>query len=378
MRPVAEFVAHFDRGHSVRLGTLLALAVAITCTDVGVARAADDTALRLSNVSAANTAYVRVANDAAFSLQAFTLEAWIQRVGPGYGGTGDALGAAIIAKPTEGLTGSFLGSWHLNWTNSGALVFTVVHTHASSGVFLTAPVVATPLARHHVAATFDGDTLRAFVDGELSAQANWDLGSVYYGSEDVLIGGQNFGAGFLRRFDGFIDDVRVWDHALAEAESAGRMNCHLSGSEPGLVSYWTFGASDLSDASGNGHGGAVGGLAGSLTYASLASLGDCAVGVVRQLASSPTGPSMFVFPQPTRGPITVALNLPRDGWASLDVFDVAGRRRGVLASQDYGAGRREIALDIRTLGTTELNPGVFFLRLRSEGQTVVRRLVLIR
>jgi len=143
----------------------------------GLVSAAVDTAVRLSNVGPSNTAYVRVANDPAFTLSAFTLEAWVQRIGVGYGGSTDGLGAAIIAKPIEGASGSYLGSWHLNWTNSGQLTFTVVRTAGSSGVFLTAPAVATPLGRHHVAATFDGDTLRAFVDGTLAAQAGWTLGS---------------------------------------------------------------------------------------------------------------------------------------------------------------------------------------------------------
>ena len=93
-----------------------------------LASAAEDTALRLANVSASNTGYVRVANSAAFSLQQFTIEAWVQRVGTGYGSTTDALGAGIVDKPVEGLTGANLGSWHLNWTNSGQALFHVVHT----------------------------------------------------------------------------------------------------------------------------------------------------------------------------------------------------------------------------------------------------------
>ena len=54
-----------------------------------IAGAAADTALRLTNLDGSQTAYVRVANSAAFSLQTFTLEAWVQRVGSGYGFTTD-------------------------------------------------------------------------------------------------------------------------------------------------------------------------------------------------------------------------------------------------------------------------------------------------
>ncbi len=358
------------------IGRTLALAVALASS--GRAQAADDTALRLANVDATDTGYVRVANDPAFVLQEFTLEAWIQRVGLGYGGTTDALGAAILAKPIEGQTGSYLGSWHLNWTNSGALIFTVVHTAANSGVFLTTPAVGTPLARHHVAATFDGDTLRAFVDGVQAAQASWNLGSVYYGNDDVLIGAQDFGAGYLRRFDGLIDDVRIWDHARTPSEIAARMNCRLSGDEPGLVANWTFDESDLSDATGHGHAGVIGGLAGSVTYAPLVSIPICTVGVEATPLPAPVGLAMALPGQPSRGEqVTVRLDLPREGWVTLDVLDVAGRGRGVLASRHMAAGRHDLIQDLTALRGSR-SSGVFFLRLRFEGQAVVCRLVRLR
>lgn len=364
-----------DRPSFARLAIGSTLALGVVLASSGRAQAADDTALRLANVDATDTGYVRVANDPAFALQEFTLEAWVQRVGLGYGGTTDALGAAILAKPIEGQSGSYLGSWHLNWTNGGALIFTVVHTAASSGVFLTTPVVSTPLARHHVAATFDGDTLRAFVDGVQAAQASWNLGSVYYGSDDVLIGAQNFGSGFLRRFDGFIDDVRIWDHARTASEVAARMNCRPAGDEPGLVANWTFDASDLSDATGHGHAGVLGGLAGSVTYAPLASIPICAVGVEAAPLATPVGLAMALPGQPSRGEqFTVRLDLPRDGWVTLDVLDVAGRSRGVLASRHMAAGRHDLIQDVADLRATR-SSGVYFLRLRFEGQAVVRRLV---
>jgi hypothetical protein len=90
------------------------------------------------------------------------------------------------------MSGSNIASWHLHWTNSGEIHFNLPHTVGSSGVYLLSPAVATPLARHHVAATFDGATVRLYLDGTLSASAPWSLGTVYYGADDVLIGADNF------------------------------------------------------------------------------------------------------------------------------------------------------------------------------------------
>jgi len=356
---------------------LIAFAAALGTAFTGFnsAHAADDTALRLFNVNAANTGYVRVANNAAFSIQTFTLEAWVQRVGSGYGLTTDALGACIIAKPIEGASGSYLGSWHLNLTTSGALIFTVVHTAATSGVSLTASAIP-PLGLHHFAATFDGDSLRAFVDGVQAAQTSWNLGSVYYGNEDVLIGAQNFGSGYLRRFDGFIDDVRIWNYARSATEIAAAMNCRLSGSEPGLVSYWTFDGFNLVDVTGHGHNGVAVGTPGSVTYAALATISSCAVGVETPLAAAHDIAALNVFPQPSRGAVTVSFELPREGLATLDLFDVTGRRQQALTSQVYSAGRHELPGFVAPIRGT-IGTGLYFLRLQYEGQTVVRRLVLV-
>ncbi len=50
--------------------------------------------------------------------------------------------------------------------------------------------------------------------------------------------------GWVYRFDGIIDEVRIWDHARDEGEIAGQMNCALSGDEPGLLAYYSFNMGD--------------------------------------------------------------------------------------------------------------------------------------
>jgi len=340
------------------------------------AGAADDTALRLFNVNDASTGYVRVPNHAAFSLQQFTLEAWVQRVGEGYGITTDPSGAAIVAKPREGTSGSNIASWHLHWTNDGRILFNLTHTPGSSGVYLSSTAVATPLQRHHIAATFDGATVRLFVDGVLNASAVWSLGTVYYGADDVLIGADNFALGYLRRFDGFIDDVRIWDHARTAEEIAATMPCHLTGTESGLVAYWTFDGSNLTDLTGHGHNGAANGVAGSVTYASLAPLSLCVVGV-EDGPMAAAAPRIALFPQPAHTRVTVSFELPRSGPATIDVLDVAGRRIAVLAEREFAAGRYQVVRDVATLRGEPLGAGVLFVRLRSGGQTVVRPFVAL-
>jgi hypothetical protein len=359
----------------MRRTTALLLCVGALLHDAGrPAVAAEDTALLLANVNASNTAYARVANSSDFSLQTFTLEAWVQRLGTGYGFATDPSGPAILAKPREGMSGSNIASWHFDWTNTGQILFNLTHTVGTSGVYLATPAVATPLQRHHIAASFDGTTVRLYVDGVLRAQTAWALGSVYYGADDVLIGAANFGLGYLRRFDGYIDDVRIWDYARSEGEIATYMNCRLAGSEKGLVAYWTFDGSDLLDESGHGHNGTVQGVAGSLSYAPLAPLGSCLVGVEER---SGIALSMSLSPRPARDRVTIRFELPKAGDVVLEWFDVAGRRRGVVPSRYYPAGRHELSYSFSGSQMPGSSAGLYFLRLRFGGDSIARPIVLL-
>ncbi|WMI70226.1 LamG-like jellyroll fold domain-containing protein [Mangrovimonas sp. YM274] len=97
---------------------------------------------------------------------------------------------------------------------------------------------------HHVAAVYDptGSPHRVavYVDGELDATGNFNNTSInipQYGT------GIRLGKRILddNLFEGDIDEVRVWDYALTEAELQSRMNIELCGDEDGLAAYFPLG-----------------------------------------------------------------------------------------------------------------------------------------
>jgi hypothetical protein len=341
------------------------------------AHALDDTALRLTNdVNGVNTGYVRVPVSPEFQFTQFTVEAWVQRVGTGYGFTTDVGGNGIVGTPREGVCGSNICGWHLCWTNDGRINFNLVHTFSSSGVYAATPALATPLGRHHIAASFDADSIRLYVDGALTGAAVWTLGPLYFGAEDLLIGADNWGCGYYRRFDGFIDDVRLWKVARTGAQIANAMNCSLTGHEDGLVAYWPFDDGDLIDATGNGHDGAAVGTAGAVAYGAQASLSTCTVGIWDRPGSA-SAVSLDVFPHPARDRISIAFTLSRPGPATIELLDITGRRVFACAAREFPAGRHEIVRDLRDL-PGGVSSGVLFVRLTSGGESTVRRLVRLR
>lgn len=122
-------------------------------------------------------------------------------------------------------------------------------------------------AWHHVAATFDGLTRKIYLDGTL---VGYDQpGSVHNvpDASDLCIGRANGNASTY--FSGTIDEVRVWNRALCQAEIQNNMNGELPtpASQTGLVAYYkanqgtaagtNTGITSLADSSGNGNNGTL-------------------------------------------------------------------------------------------------------------------------
>lgn len=95
-------------------------------------------------------------------------------------------------------------------------------------------------AWHHVAITFDGLTMRLYVDGVLDASSNRSFNTT---DQNLRIGtialpssGENY--------EGSLDEVRIWNVARTQEELRENRHLTLKGSEIGLVSYYQFNTDD--------------------------------------------------------------------------------------------------------------------------------------
>ncbi len=193
-------------------------------------------------------------------LATFTVEAWVRRDGRGVeAGTGVG-GIAVVPIAGKGRGESDGSNVDCNYAFGfvGDVLGADFEDMASGA---NHPVIGrTPIARgewHHVAVTFDAGW-RLYVDGaldvELAVAATPRADSIQHFAIGTALDSMGRAAG---RFEGLIDEVRVWDRARTGEEIAASMGATIE-SAAGLVGRWSFDEGDARDDGGMNDGTIVG------------------------------------------------------------------------------------------------------------------------
>lgn len=200
-------------------------------------------------VSNANSKKIDCGSDASIQIGGtqITLEAWIYptewKNNPNEG--------QIINKEQNGFGSDF--GYMIRCGGDGQLNFNI-----GDGAWneLTSPIGSLTLDTwQHVAASYDGATMKIFVNGvEVASQAETTTFSP--GAENLFLGNyRNDGNAFL----GKIDEVRIWSVSKTDVDIQGSMNNCLTGTETGLAAYYQFedgmGSTTVTDVTGNGNTG---------------------------------------------------------------------------------------------------------------------------
>jgi hypothetical protein len=116
--------------------------------------------------------------------------------------------------PTSGNYRPFIASYevttYLSLVNGGFLLFSAWLNGVQKTVYTSSAVVVAG-TKYMVTGTYDGQTMRIFLNKSLVASADFPPGSVYLGG--LLIGAAGFGW-----FDGKMDEVAVFSKALSQDE----------------------------------------------------------------------------------------------------------------------------------------------------------------
>ncbi len=173
--------------------------------------------------------------------QPFTVEAWVKPTG---GAWLAAVSKFVHTSSNEGY------SLEIFSDNKVSLLY---GNNWSDWNATTSTTALTPGVWSHIAATYDGSTVKIYINGNLSQSAAWANGVTDSGTP-LLIGARN-GTTF---FSGQIDEVRVWTVARTAAQLRESMAKTLVGNEAGLAAYYRLDeidgntAYDLSSNANNG------------------------------------------------------------------------------------------------------------------------------
>jgi hypothetical protein len=260
-------------------------AALVLIVSVGLAGAA---ALQLNGVNQS----VQIPDSASVSPTGpITVEAWINRAASG-------VQHSIVEKYGCNATD---GGYVLRVTATDRLLFgTRDDCNNGSSVIGNVPIPAGVWT--HVAGSWDGVTLRVFVNG-VTDTSTATTRNPKNGATALKIGERGNGG---TPFNGQIDDVRLWSVARTAAQIAANRTVCLTGSEAGLAGYWRLdeGAGvTTADATANGNTGTL------VNGAGWAAVGAFVCGAPPPPPPPPPGPPQFdaleIFPPVAAGPLIV-------------------------------------------------------------------------
>ena len=237
--------------------------------------------------------YITIPNNAALNSNFITLEAWIKA---------DSWATNIWENVIISKDGWASGNqgYTLRTGANGSLSFNI----SGAGVWqevTTGPVMNTG-KWYHVAGTYDGTTMRVYVNGEQLNTTPFS-GTISNGTYDLTIGRIAFTSGGTRYFDGMIDEVRIWNSALPQSSLRDFMCKKVTGTHPqyaNLAGYWKFDA------------------IGSITDSSPNGLNGTSVGATQVNSGAPIGnESVYSYGSPA------LLTIPWGGVDSLQVSSIA-------------------------------------------------------
>ncbi|MGB2601658.1 MAG: LamG-like jellyroll fold domain-containing protein, partial [Candidatus Omnitrophota bacterium] len=144
-------------------------------------------------------------------------------------------------------------SWIMRTSQNGDGRFTPYIGTSTGGYNLSSQVL--PQGEWvHIAMTYDGQTMKAYVNGELDSFRVDVSGELNNVSTYATIGCGHYASHF---FDGDIDDVALFNRVLSEEEMAELVRTSLTGKEEGLAAYYSLNGGSAADGTGRGNDGLI-------------------------------------------------------------------------------------------------------------------------
>jgi len=84
------------------------------------------------------------------------------------------------------------------------------------------------------------------------------------------------------------------------------------------------------------------------------------------------------YPNPFNPSTTIKFYLPRESHVTLSVYNITGQKINTLIDQSMASGYKEIIWDGQDLNNNNVASGIYFYRLDTGGQTLTKRMLLLK
>ncbi|HEX2787796.1 MAG TPA: LamG-like jellyroll fold domain-containing protein [Ignavibacteria bacterium] len=319
--------------------------------DVEAAGSPQNFALRLPTPGV-NTNYVAIPHQASMiGLTAYTIEAWMR---PG----------STVAANTVLNKGGASFDYQLGVSAGG-----VPFVRNQGGIATSVGLIITAGVWTHLAATFDGSTVRFYKDGVLASTV--PLATLPGSSaNEMRIGRGNADAG-----TGNLKEVRLWSTARTQAQiDSNRCRKYPStfSSSTGLKAVWHFDSTFVDSVS--GYNGTPVGTIGFDTV-SYPFPGVCSPSVITPVGVNiPDRYSLSQnYPNPFNPTTRIEFAIPRGEFVELKLYDLLGKEVGVLVQGPYEAGRY-----IFDFNAGSLSSGIYFYTITAGSFRDTKKMLLVK
>jgi hypothetical protein len=178
--------------------------------------------------------YVAIINPYTAFSKEITVEWWVNPTANEFLGSG-------IGQGSEGFDDMTHNVWLMHFDGSGSKL--TFYVNDNSIAWRNPAQITIPSGSwHHVAGVASATETKIYLDGVLQATGPGISQNIFVNATSQVHFGKDvrYGAG-VRDMDGSIDEVRIWNRALCQAEIQNNMNCELNpNGRSNLVGYYKF------------------------------------------------------------------------------------------------------------------------------------------
>jgi hypothetical protein len=240
------------------------------------------------------------------------------------------------------------------------------------GTYVVTAGTVIPNTWQHVAMVFDGVTLKLYVNGVNVGTTNTPSYALPASTAPIIMGNNGYG----EIFQGKMDEVRVWNRALPQAEIQNNLNCELGSGQTGLVAYYKFNQgidnasnttiNTLTDSSGNSNAGTLNNFTLTGTTSNWTGTGGVTTGITCStylaINDFEFSSKLSVYPNPSSN--VFSINSETRG--NIVVYDLIGK---IIKSET-------IDLGITKLDLSNYPSGIYLMKVTNDSnQTKTMKLI---